>query len=102
MKRKKYKTEHQVKEVRISILQYCIHLTISKNKKFSKTAVFFQDSVPVRVTDLVAVSKDTASLVVCTRKNFFVGVRGIFVSDIISGGLFRHLGQLHLALGLNR
>jgi len=33
-------------------------------------------SIPVRVTDLVEVSKDVASLVVCTRKNFFgLGVR---------------------------
>jgi len=28
-------------------------------------------SVPVWVTDLVEMSKDTASLVVCTRKKFF-------------------------------
>ena len=28
-------------------------------------------SAPVRVTDLVEVSKDAACLVVCTRKNFF-------------------------------
>jgi len=28
---------------------------------------------PVQVTDLVEVSKDAASLVVCTRKNFLVG-----------------------------
>ena len=28
-------------------------------------------SAPVRVTDLVKVSKDVASLLVCTRKNFF-------------------------------
>jgi len=28
-------------------------------------------STPVRVTDLVEVSKDAASLIVCTRKKFF-------------------------------
>jgi len=57
-------------------------------------------SAPVQVTDLVEVSKDTASLVVCTRNKFFLlGVCGFFVSDVISGGLF---GQLHLALGANR
>jgi len=34
-------------------------------------------SAPVRVTDLVEVSKDTASLVVCTRKkNFWLGSAG--------------------------
>jgi len=59
-------------------------------------------SAPVQVTDLVKVSKDAASLVVCTRKNFLVGGCGFFVSDVISGGLFGHLGQLHLALGPNR
>jgi len=40
------------------------------------------------------VSNDAASLVVCTRKNFFLGGCGFFVSDVISGGLFGHLGQL--------
>jgi len=55
---------------------------------------------PVRVTDLVEVSKDVASLVVSTRKKkFLVGECRFFVSDVISGGLF---GQLHLALGANR
>jgi len=59
-------------------------------------------SAPVQVTDLVEVSKDAASLVVCTRKYFFGwGVR-IFVSDVISGRLLGHPGQLHLALGVNR
>jgi len=51
-------------------------------------------SAPVRVTDLVEVSKDVASFVVCTRKkNFSWGVR-VFVSDVISGGLFSHLGPI--------
>jgi len=52
--------------------------------------------------DLVEVSKDAASLVVCTRKNFFGWGCGFFVSDVISGGLFGHHGQLRLALGANR
>ena len=42
-------------------------------------------SAPEWVTDLFEVSKDTASLLVCTRKKFFAwGVR-VFVSDVISG-----------------
>ena len=36
-----------------------------------------------------------------SKKNFFVGVCGFFVSDIISGGLLGHLGPLYLALGAN-
>jgi len=59
-------------------------------------------SAPVRVTDLVEVSKDVASLLVCTRKNFFAwGVRVFFVSDVISGGLLGHLGPFCLAWGAN-
>jgi len=58
-------------------------------------------SVPVRVTDQVEVSKDTASLLVCTRKKFFAWGCGIFVSNVISGGLSGHLGPLCLALGAN-
>jgi len=49
-------------------------------------------SAPVRVTDLVEASKDTASLLVCTRKNFFAWGCGFFVSDVISGGRLGHLG----------
>jgi len=56
---------------------------------------------PVRVMDLVKVSKGTASLVVCTKKNFLVGGCGFFVSDVIKRGLFGYLGKLHLALGAN-
>jgi len=59
-------------------------------------------STPVRDTDLVEASKDGASLVVCTWKNFLLGGCGLFVSDVISGGLVGHLDQLHLALGANR
>jgi len=56
-------------------------------------------SAPVSVMDLVEVSKDAPSLVVCTRKKFFwLGLAG-FVSDVINGGLF---GQVCLALGTNR
>ena len=59
-------------------------------------------SSPVQVTDLVEASKDTASLLVCSRKKFFAwGVR-VFVSDVVSGGLLGHHGPLCLALGANR
>jgi len=53
-------------------------------------------------TDPVKVSKDVASLVVCTKKSFFSGACGFFVSDVISEGLLGHLGPLCLALGTNR
>jgi len=56
------------------------------------------NSTPVWVTDLVEVSKEAASLVVCTQKVFLLGGCGFFVSDVISGGL---LGQLCLALDTN-
>jgi len=57
-------------------------------------------SAPISVTDLVEVSKDVVSLVLCTRKKLFGWrVPFFFVSDVISGGLF---GHLHLALGANR
>jgi len=56
-------------------------------------------SSPVSVTDLVEVSKDAVSLVVCTRKKIFGWGYRFFVNDVISGGLF---GHLHLALGANR
>jgi len=60
-------------------------------------------SGPVCSTDLVKVSKNAASLLVCTRKKIFcLGGAGFFVSDIISGGLLGHLGPLCLALGANR
>ena len=60
-------------------------------------------SAPVQVTNLIEASKDAASLVVCTQKNFFfLEDAGFFVSDIISGGLLGHLGSLCLALGVNR
>jgi len=51
-------------------------------------------STPVWVTDLVEVSKDAASLVVCTRKKYFGWEYGFFMSDVISGRFF---GHLHLA-----
>jgi len=53
-------------------------------------------------TDPVKVSKDTASLLVCTRKIFLLGGCRFFVSDVISGRLLGHLGPLCLALGANR
>ena len=36
---RKYKMEHQIKEVKI--VQHCIQLTIAKNENISKTAVTF-------------------------------------------------------------
>jgi len=47
------------------------------------------------------VSKDAASLVVALVKNLFGWGRKFLVSDVISGGLFGHLGPLHLAMGAN-
>jgi len=58
-------------------------------------------SAPVQVADLVEVSIDAASLLVCTLKKFLLEGYGFFVSDIISGGLLGHLGPLCLALGAN-
>jgi len=57
-------------------------------------------SGPVCSTDLVKVSKDTASLLL--EKIFFAWGCGFFVSDVISGGLLGHLGPLCLVLGTNR
>jgi len=37
-----------------------------------------------------------------SKKNFLLGGCEIFVSDVISGGLFGHLGPLCLALSANR
>jgi len=59
-------------------------------------------SGPVRSTDPVKVSKDVASILVCTQKKFLLGRCGFFVSDVISGGLLGHLGPLCMALGTNR
>jgi len=69
-------------------------------KKTAGSHVALQENISatVWVTDLVEVSKDAESLVVCTQKNFFGWGCGFFVSNVISGGLF---GQLHLALGAN-
>jgi len=55
----------------------------------------------VSATDLVKGSKDTASLLVCTQKNFLLGGCRFFVSDVISGRILGHLGPLYLALGAN-
>jgi len=59
-------------------------------------------SSPVCSTDPVKVSKDAASLLVCTRKKFFAWGCGFFLSDVKNGGLLGHLGLLCLALGANR
>jgi len=45
-------------------------------------------------------SKDTVSLLVCTRKKCLLGRCGFFVSDIVSVRLLGHHDPLHLALGL--
>jgi len=37
-----------------------------------------------------------------SKKHFLLAGGGLFVSDVISGGLLGYLGQLHLALGPNR
>jgi len=42
-----------------------------EKKSETHTALRGNFSAPVRVTDLVEVSKDAASLLVCTRKKFF-------------------------------
>jgi len=55
-------------------------------------------SAPVQVKYLVEVSKDAASLLVCTRKKYFCWGCGFVVSDVISRAFF---GHLHLALGAN-
>jgi len=55
-------------------------------------------SAPVQVMDLV----EASSLLVCTRKKFFVWGCSFFVSDVISGGILGHLAPLYLALGANR
>ena len=44
---------------------------VHKKRAGSHVALHGNISVPVWVTDLVEMSKDTASLVVCTRKKFF-------------------------------
>ena len=46
-------------------------------------------SAPVCSTDPVKVSKDAASLLVCSQKFFCLGGCGFFVSDVISEGTFR-------------
>ena len=74
---------------------------VRKKTADSHVALRGNISVPVRVTDLVEVSKDAASLVVCTEKKFFAWGCGFFVSDVISGGLLGHLGLFCLALGAN-
>jgi len=59
-------------------------------------------SAPVQVTDLVEVSKDMASLLVCTWKHFLLGGMQVFCQWRHSGGLLGHLGLLCLALDANR
>jgi len=45
----------------------------------------------------------SSSILLCTRKKkFLVGGCGFFVSDVINGRLFGHLGPLYLALNANR
>jgi len=49
-----------------------------------------------------SVKRRSKSCSLHSKNNFWLGGAGFFVSDVISGGLFGHLGQLHLALGANR
>jgi len=51
--------------------------------------------------DLVEASKNAASVLECSRKNFLVGGCAFFVSDVISGRFLGHLGLLYLAQGTN-
>jgi len=78
-----------------------LFLGISEKKNIeTHVALHGNFSGLVSATNLVKVSQDAASLVACTRKQIFcLGVAVFFVSDVISGGLLGHLGQLHLALG---
>ena len=52
--------------------------------------------------ELFSGSNGSASRVDCTRKKIFCLGGAFFLSDVISGGLFRHLGPLCLVLGANR
>ena len=49
--------------------------TVRKKTAGSHVALRGNISAPVQVTDLVEVSNDAASLVVCTRKIFWLGVQ---------------------------
>ena len=74
-----------------------------KKKPETHVALRANLSGHVGAADLVEVSKDTASLLVRTRKKIFcLGGADFFVSDVISGGLLGHLGPLCLALGANQ
>jgi len=74
------------------------------HKKNTETHVAFRTnfSGPVSATNPVKSSKGAVSLADYTQKTFFAWGYAFFVSDVISGGLLGHLGQLHLALGSNR
>jgi len=62
-----------------------------KNNTETHVALQGNFSGPVSSTDPVKVSKDAASLLVCTRKKLFcLGGCGFFVSDVISEGLLGH------------
>jgi len=87
--------------VRVNTLALGLIHAVRKKTAASHVALRRNISAPVRVTDLVEVSKDAASLVVCIWKSFWLEVL-VFVSDVMSGGLFGHLGQLYLALGTNQ
>jgi len=67
----------------------------------SHVALHENFSSPVSTADTIKSSKDSESLVVCTWKKFLVGGCGFVVSNVLSGGLLGHLGQIHLALGSN-
>jgi len=85
---------------KLSTLTSVLIQVVHKEIAGSHVALHRNISSPVRVTDLVKVSKDAASLIVCTRKKIFGWGERVFC-DVISGGLFGHLGQFHLALSAN-
>jgi len=56
----------------------------SEKKRLNACGFVREFSGLVCSTDLVKVSKDVASLLVCTRKKFFAWGMRVFVSDVIS------------------
>ena len=68
----------------------------------SHVTLRIRNSGAISGRELFKASKDMASLLVCTQKIFFGWGCGFFESDVISGALLDHLGQLHLVLKANR
>jgi len=71
-----YRTETGIFLVLICTLTSGLIQAVCKKKtEGSHVTLRVMISAPVRVTDLVEVSNDAASLVDCTRKNFLLGMR---------------------------